>query len=347
MSDTSPTPDEGMPPVYKRRPRYKGKNPREFEQKYKELRGDPETWEKVRASGKTPAGAHRPIMVDEILDVLALKRGDCVIDCTLGYGGHSAEIFPRILPGGKLIGLDSDPLELSRTVKRLSSYEGVEEGVTFFPRHTNYAGIGKVMLELVPEGADAVLADLGLSSMQIDNPERGFSYKNQGPLDMRMNPGKGPPARDLIRKASPEKMGRWLKENSDEPFAHILAHELAAKDFPTTKSLADAIRRSVPEWSVKETLARVFQAVRIAVNDEFSALETLLRLLPAALRPGGRAAILTFHSGEDRRVKQSFRLGREAGIWKEISEHVLRPSPQEVASNPRSSSAKLRWAVKA
>lgn len=338
----STDPDDSS--IHRRRPRYSGRNPRRFDQKYKELRGDAETLEKVKASGKTPAGTHRPIMVREILEILKPRPGMTLVDCTLGFGGHSGEILPMILPKGRLIGLDTDPVELPRTTERLEQKTGAVAGRDFFPRHTNYAGIAKVVEELAPEGVDGILADLGLSSMQIDDPTRGFSYKVEGPLDMRMNPSKGPSARELVRKTKAEKLERWLRENADEPRALVLAQALAGKDFPTTSSLRAAVEAVTPEWALKDTLPRVFQAIRIAVNDEFSALDTLLRSLPELMKPGARVAVLTFHSGEDRRIKHSFRDGLEQGIWSSISEEVIRPSAMEVRDNPRSSSAKLRWA---
>lgn len=344
MSENLFSSDQDDAFVHRRRLRYSGRNPRSFDQKYKELRGDAETLEKVKASGKTPAGTHRPIMVREILEILIPRPGMTLVDCTLGFGGHSGEILPMILPKGRLIGLDTDPVELPRTAERLEGKTGAVAGRDFFPRHTNYAGIAKVVEELAPEGVDGILADLGLSSMQIDDPARGFSYKVAGPLDMRMNPAKGPSARELLRKTKVEKLERWLRENADEPRARILAETLAGKDFPTTSALRGAIEAVTPEWAVKDTLPRVFQAIRIAVNDEFSALDTLLRTLPGLMKPGARVAVLTFHSGEDRRIKHAFREGLEQGIWSSISEEVIRPSATEVRDNPRSSSAKLRWA---
>lgn len=346
MPNSPFVPDPESPLKPQRRPRYKGKNPRDFSHKYKEHRKDAETLEKVMASGKTPAGTHRPIMVEEILEALEIGEGSVVVDCTLGYGGHAAEILKKILPSGKLAGLDRDPLELGKTRQRLLSLEGVEEERNFFPRHTNYAGISKVVQEIAPEGVDAVLADLGLSSMQIDNPERGFSYKTNGPLDMRMNPEKGIGARDLLKRTSVEKVARWLAEYSDEPFAEPVAAVIAGKEYATTSLLAADIRKVVPEWSLKDSLARIFQAIRIAVNDEYASLDAFLRVLPLVLKPGGRAVLLTFHSGEDRRVKHAFKKGLENGDWCRISEEVVRSTPEEIRNNPRASSAKLRWAIK-
>jgi 16S rRNA (cytosine1402-N4)-methyltransferase len=330
-----------------RRPRYRGKNPRGFEEKYKER--DPQrygdTIAKVLASGKTPAGTHRPIMVQEILEALAPRPGEIALDCTLGYGGHAQEILARISPGGRLFGLDADPIELPKTEARLRSLGYGPEA--FSAHRSNFAGLPQILAKAGLAGADLILADLGVSSMQIDDPSRGFSTKYEGPLDMRMNPGRGQSASELLGGIDAAKLARLLEENSDEPQAERLASALAGKSFPTTLSLASAVRAQLSrfrEESVELTIRRVFQALRIAVNDEFSALEALLRQLSSSLNPGGRVAILTFHSGEDRRVKKSFASGRNAGLYSEISDAVIRPSAAERTANPRSSSAKLRWA---
>jgi 16S rRNA (cytosine1402-N4)-methyltransferase len=342
MSDDAPA--SSRPP---RRPRYRGKNPRRFEEKYKER--DPqrygETIAKVLASGKTPAGTHRPVMVQEILEVLAPEPGAIAVDCTLGYGGHAQEILVRILPGGRLLGLDADPIELPKTEGRLRSLGYGLEG--FSAHRSNFAGLPQVLAKAGLTGADLILADLGVSSMQIDDPSRGFSTKQAGPLDMRMNPARGQSASFFLRGIDAAKLTRLLEENSDEPHSERLATALAGKSFPTTLSLATAIRSELsrhPEEAVDLTVRRVFQALRIAVNDEFSALDALLRQLPSCLNPGGRVAILTFHSGEDRRVKKFFAAGRVAGLYSEVSDEVIRPSVAERNANPRSSSAKLRWA---
>jgi 16S rRNA (cytosine1402-N4)-methyltransferase len=330
-----------------RRPRYRGKNPRRFEEKYKER--DPhryaETIAKVLASGKTPAGTHRPVMVQEILEVLAPSPGAIAVDCTLGYGGHAQEILARISPGGRMLGLDADPIELPKTEARLRSLGyGPEE---FSAHRSNFAGLPQVLAKAGVPGADLILADLGVSSMQIDDPTRGFSTKQAGLLDMRMNPARGQSASAFLRSIDAAQLTRLLEENSDEPHSERLAAALAGKSFPTTHSLASAIRAELSrssEEAVELTIRRVFQALRIAVNDEFSALDTLLRQLPSCLNPSGRVAILTFHSGEDRRVKKSFATGRESGLYFQISDEVIRPSAAERNANPRSSSAKLRWA---
>jgi len=331
----------------KRRPRYAGRNPRRFEEKYKEH--DPsryaDTVEKVIASGKTPAGTHRPVMTREIIEVLAPKPGEIAVDCTLGFGGHARELLPRLLPGGRLLGLDADPAELPKAEARLRD---LGFGADVFTAHrSNYAGLPQILAAAEIAGADMVLADLGVSSMQLDDPRRGFSVKNQGPLDMRMNPQRGQPASAFLARIRPDILEKTLSENADEPRAAILAAALAGRTFETTTALAGAIRAALPHLNkedVELTIRRVFQALRIAVNDEFSALETLLRNLPACLNPGGRAAILTFHSGEDRRVKKSFEAGVRDGVYREISREVLRPGADERRANPRSTPAKLRWA---
>lgn len=346
MSETDPAPAAPRPP---RRKRYSGKNPRQFTDKYKELRGDAQTLEKVSASGKTPAGRHRPIMVAEILDILSPRAGETMLDATLGWGGHAECVAAALRPGGQLIGVDQDPVQLPRTEARLRA-AGFSEEVLII-RRSNFAGAPKVLAELGIEGVDGLLADLGVSSMQIDDPARGFSFKHDGPVDMRMNPEKGRSAADLLVSLSPEKLSAILTENADEPQAIAISAALAGQRFSSTVKLAAAIR-TVPGLprdpeKVEDTVRRVFQALRIAVNEEFTALDTLLRNLPGLLNPGGRAAILTFHSGEDRRVKQALRRGLDAGEYSLIADDVIRPGRDEILANPRSSPAKLRWAVRA
>lgn len=338
-----PLPDDAPRPP--RRKRYSGKNPRRFEDKYKEHRGDDETLAKVMASGKTPAGTHVPILLPEILKVLELQPGDTVADCTLGYGGHAAALLAGVQPDGRLIALDVDPLELPRTEARLRAL-GFPAG-TLSVHRSNFAGLPKVLAGLGLPGVNALLADLGVSSMQIDNPARGFSFKTDGPLDMRLNPERGAPASAMLAAVRPDKLAVWLEDHADEPRAAFLAENLAGKLFPTTRSLSAALRGLTPDEDEAElTIRRVFQALRIAVNDEFSALDTLLRQLPQILLPGARAAILTFHSGEDRRVKRAFAAGLEDGTYSSVSGEVIRATPEEQHHNPRSTSAKLRWALR-
>jgi 16S rRNA (cytosine1402-N4)-methyltransferase len=268
------------------------------------------------------------------------------VDCTLGYGGHAQEILARLQPGGQLLGLDADPLELPKTEARLRALGFGPE--MFIAHRSNFAGLPQALAAHGFAGADCLLADLGVSSMQIDDPARGFSVKLDGPLDMRMNPQRSQSAAALLAKIQPDALATLLVENADEPRATELAQALAGKTFTTTTQLSAAIRdasRQLKPDDADLTVRRVFQALRIAVNDEFSALDTLLRHLPACLKPGGRVAMLTFHSGEDRRVKKAFQAGLRDGVYAAISEDVLRPSPAERHANPRSASAKLRWAT--
>jgi 16S rRNA (cytosine1402-N4)-methyltransferase len=332
-----------------RRPRYPGKNPRRFEHKYKELAPaqHPDTIAKVLASGKTPAGSHVPILVDEILEVLHPRPGDFAVDCTLGHGGHAQALLTKILPGGHLLALDADPLELPRTEDRLRSAGFDSDQLTIIK--SNFAGLPAALTKVGRPGADLILADLGVSSMQLDNPARGFSTKSDGPLDMRMNPSRGLTAAQWLQKVSPEKLSAILADNSDEPHATQLATVLAGHDFATTADLATAIQSaltSVPREERELSIRRVFQAIRIEVNEEFTALDTLLRVLPHCLNPGGRLAILTFHSGEDRRVKKALQSAHSAGLYQEIARRVIRASPTERHANPRSTAAKLRWAIR-
>jgi 16S rRNA (cytosine1402-N4)-methyltransferase len=342
---------------HQRRQRYAGTHPRKFHEKYKELNSElhPATAEKVAQGGKTPAGTHRPICVGEILDVLRPQPGEIAVDATLGYGGHAVRILESILPGGRLIGLDVDPLELPKTEARLRALgHGAD---TFQVFHSNYAGLARILGAGGLEGVDVILADLGCSSMQLDNPQRGFSYKHEGPLDLRMNPHNGLTASKWLRTLDAAKLTAVLADFGDEPRAELIALEIlkAQTESPitTTSDLAWVVRQALAsrerlaEEEIKNSLKRVFQAIRIGVNGEFSALETFLRFLPSCLKPGGRVAILTFHSGEDRRVKHAFSDGLQQGVYAGISRDVIRASRDEVNSNPRASSAKLRWAIRA
>ncbi len=337
--------DDPSPVPHKRRPRYPGRNPRKFEHKYKEL--DParhgETVAKVLASGKTPAGMHVPILLPEILEILTPQPRERAVDCTLGHGGHASALLAA---GVTLLGLDQDPLEIVRTEARLQE-KCVPDALIV--RRTNFAGLRRVLGEVGwDDGADVLLADLGCSSMQFDNPARGFSFKHEGPLDMRMNPQRGLSAADLLKKLTPVKLASLLAENADEPQAETLAEALAGRELATTRQLAEAVSSALPTRTAEDeresTVRRVFQALRIAVNDEFAALDSFLRQLPDCLRPGARVAILTFHSGEDRRVKHHFREGHRAGLYREVNDDVIRPTPEERRANPRSAPAKLRWA---
>jgi 16S rRNA (cytosine1402-N4)-methyltransferase len=286
-------------------------------------------------------------MVGEILDVLQPRPGEFAIDCTLGHGGHARAILKRIMPGGHLLGLDVDTLELPRTEERLRSAGFGSEQFTALK--SNFAGLPAAIAKTGRTGADLILADLGVSSMQLDNPDRGFSTKADGPLDMRMNPSRGLSAGQWLQKVTPHKLATVLAENSDEPHSQLLGPLLAGRSFAKTTDLSTAIESALSSFPREErelSIRRVFQAIRIEVNEEFTALDTFLRLLPDCLNPGARVAILTFHSGEDRRVKKSFQTAHREGLYREIARRVLRAGSEERHANPRSTSAKLRWAIR-
>ncbi len=342
---------------YTRRPRYKGTHPRAFKDKYKEL--NPELYadavEKVIQKGNTPAGMHRSICVKEILDFLQITPGQTGLDATLGYGGHTLEMLKCLNSKGHLYATDVDSIELPRTRERLERLGYGPEILTI--RQTNFSNIDQITSESGP--LNFILADLGVSSMQIDNPERGFSYKTEGPLDLRLNPSKGISAADRLRTISQEELRGMLSENADEPHSEVIARAIVSAikkgaDITTTNQLRQVINdalKFIPEKDrdneIKKSCQRCFQALRIDVNNEFEVLYEFLEKLPVALAEGGRVAILTFHSGEDRLVKKSFRRFFREGIYKEIAPEAIRPSAAECGSNSRARSAKLRWAVKA
>jgi 16S rRNA (cytosine1402-N4)-methyltransferase len=338
-------------PPHQRRPRYPRTHPRRFEEKYKELAPEryPEIVPHVLARGRTPAGQHVPILVEEVLETLAPRPGDRGVDATVGWGGHAERLLERLAPGGQLLALDADPAELPRTEARLRRL-GFDE-TALVARRTNFAGLRSALDSAGwHDGADFVLADLGVSSMQLDDPARGFSFKDDGPLDMRMNPNRGLSAAQWLERATVEALAAVLRDHGDEPFASDLAPALAARRgrLATTQALARAVREALAdrtrEDEAERSVRRVFQALRIEVNDELGALDALLRQLPGCLRPGGRVAVITFHSGEDRRVKQAFAQGAREGLYAAVVRDVVRASAEERRANPRSRAAKLRWA---
>ncbi|MDO8998497.1 MAG: 16S rRNA (cytosine(1402)-N(4))-methyltransferase RsmH [Bacteroidota bacterium] len=344
-------------PQKPRRVRYKGTHPKSFKEKYKELQ--PEQYaddvEKVKQQGKTPAGMHRSICVNEILEILKIVPGQIGLDATLGYGGHSLEMLKCLVPGGKLYAIDADPIELPKTRERLAALGYGPEIVDI--RIMNFSGIERIYLESGP--LNFVLADLGVSSMQIDNPERGFSFKIEGPLDLRLNPKSGKSAAALLKSITEEELEELFAVNSDEPYSEQIAEAVVNRikrgmKIETTTQLQEIIKESLGfilhdkrKEEVKKSCQRCFQALRIAVNDEFGALDKFLEKLPDALVSGGRVAILSFHSGEDRRVKKSFQSLFREGIYSEVAPDPIRPSAEECNTNPRARSAKLRWAIKA
>ena len=420
--------------IHKRRKRYKGTHPRNFEEKYKELDPEmyPETIEKVISKGSTPAGMHISIMVDEILEFLDIQPGQVGLDCTLGYGGHTSKMLEKLDGQGHVYGLDIDSIEIEKTTQRLrnkgfdenlftsilTNFRNIDEvsekygqfdfvladlGVSSMQidnpeRGFSYKKDGPLDLRLNPKAGrpasqilkelsredleniftsvltnfrnidevsekygkfDFVLADLGVSSMQIDNPERGFSYKKEGPLDLRLNPKAGRPASEILKELSKEELENILVENSDEPYADILARNIysfirSGMEVETTGQLYKIIDKTLNfiedknrKDIVNKTAARVFQALRIEVNQEFEVLYEFVEKLPHILKPGGRVAILTFHSGEDRIVKKAFKEMKNSGVYEDVCRNVIRPTKEECHRNSRAKSTKMRWAIKA
>ena len=345
-----------MEQEHKRRVRYKGTHPRNYREKYKEL--NPEKYqgdvEKIIKSGKTPAGMHISIMVDEILEFLDIQPGQIGYDATLGYGGHSQKMLEKLQGKGHLYATDVDPIESEKTRKRLESLGYGPELLTI--KRMNFARLDEVAPE---EKFDFVLADLGVSSMQIDNPDRGFTFQYDGPLDLRLDPTSGVSAAERLRELDQEELTAMLVENSDEPYADRIAKAIMqihkrGGTIETTKQLASVIEGALSflppkeqKETVKKSCQRCFQALRIDVNSEFEVLYAFLDKLPGVLKSGGRVAVLTFHSGEDRLVKKAFKQGLRDGIFSEIAEDVIRPSAEECFRNPRAKSTKMRWAVKA
>lgn len=345
-----------MEPKHQRRVRYRGTHPKKYNEKYKELNPElyPETIEKVIKKGSTPVGMHLSIMVNEILDFLNIQEGQVGLDCTLGYGGHTLKMLERLNHTGHMYALDIDPIESVKTKERLMNKGYGKEVLTV--KLCNFKDIDIVSKEVGT--FDFVLADLGVSSMQIDNPERGFSYKKEGPLDLRLNPQKGIPASKKLQKLSKEQLEQLFIENSDEPYAKEIAKNInsfqkSGCSITTTTELYKIIEKSLSfipikdrKEAVKKSAARIFQALRIEVNSEFDVLIEFMEKLPLILKPGGRVAILTFHSGEDRIVKKAFKEMKNLGVYSDVARNVIRPSKEECHINSRAKSTKMRWAIK-
>jgi 16S rRNA (cytosine1402-N4)-methyltransferase len=341
----------------RRRPRYRGTHPRRFEEKYKEH--DPQRYprmqEHVLARGQTPAGTHIPVLLNEVMDALRPAPDETAADCTLGYGGHAAEILRRTAPGGRLFGFDVDKSQLDRARERLSEF-----GARLTPVRGNFAGVGKPIAGGQVAGYDLILADLGVSSMQLDDPQRGFSYKWNGPLDMRMDDRLPRSAAEFLQRVEADELAEHLARLADEPDAEPVARAVVAMrekgKLRTTRDLVDAVfaakRISKQEWRARDDrrqlhpAARTFQAIRILVNDELGALRQLLRIAPGCLRPGGRIAVISFHSGEHTLVEQAFNEALTRGDYQQASADPVTPSANERRENPRSTSAQLRCAVK-
>lgn len=312
---------------------------------------------------------HLPVLIDQVLDVIDPKPGQTIVDCTLGLGGHSARIVERIRPDGRLIGMDLDPANLRLARAALEKAKGRSD-VRLDLFHTNFASIESVLAEAGVGGVggaaplhngkvDAVLADIGVASTQIDDPSRGFSYRRPGPLDMRMNPASSTsePASALVARLTMQELADALTEFGDEEdalaIARLIVQRRRIKPIETTQDLM-AIVCEARDFTIERAAgaklhpaARTFQALRIMVNRELANLDVLLETLPTVLKPGGVAAIISFHSGEDRRVKHAFMRGYREGIYAQESRDPLVATEKEIRFNPRARSAKLRWVRRA
>jgi 16S rRNA (cytosine1402-N4)-methyltransferase len=296
-------------------------------------------------------------MLEEVLTCLDPRPGEVMVDCTVGWSGHAAELLRRVGPAGLLIGSDLDRESLDPARARLEAV-----GYPFRLRHGNFAGLDTWLATEGFPAADGVLADLGMSSMQVDDPGRGFSYVRDGPLDMRMDRSRGRTAAEVLATIAEADLARALHDLGDEPQAQRLAAAVVAarrrRPLTQTADLARVIQEATEPaqgrkpWRLHPTpgrwnlhpAARTFQALRILVNRELANLAQLLRVLPFCLRPGGRAVLISFHSGEDRLVKAAFREGLRAGVYAAAAEEPVRASAEERLANPRARSAKLRWA---
>jgi len=293
----------------------------------------------------SPGPRHEPVLAAESLALLDPRVGESWVDCTVGGGGHSRLIARRIVPTGRLIGLDRDPAMLELARPRLA-----ELPVTLV--HASFDQLESVLSDLKIAAVDGVLADLGISSDQLDDPARGLSFQTDGPLDMRMDPTSGATAADLIARLSERELADVIFEYGEERYSRRIAKRIVetrrTQAIRTTRQLADLVRSCVPRERRSrgkgiDPATRTFQALRIAVNAELSALQWLLKNLPALVRPGGRVGIISFHSLEDRLVKQAF---RDADEWKALTKRPVQPGDEEQRRNPRSRSAKLRVAMR-
>jgi 16S rRNA (cytosine1402-N4)-methyltransferase len=299
---------------------------------------------------------HIPVLLKPVLEVINPQPGQIVVDCTLGLGGHSCELLKRVAPGGRLIAIDFDPANMAIARPKLEAISA-KRGVRFDLFHNNFAALPSVLKEVGVDRVDAVLADIGVASTQIDDPARGFSYRRDGPLDMRMDPTRGKPASELINRISERELAEALTEYGDEEDAAEVARLIVERRKVTpittttqlTKIVCDArdftLQRAA--GAKLHPAARTFQTLRILVNRELANLDRLLAVLPDMLKSGGVAAIITFHSGEDRRVKLGMRAGSETGHFRTLSDIPIIADETEQRANPRSRSAKLRWARRA
>jgi 16S rRNA (cytosine1402-N4)-methyltransferase len=284
---------------------------------------------------------HVPIMPREMLDLLNPRAGQVVVDCTLGAGGHSRLLAKAVGPTGQVIALDHDPAMIALAKTQL-------DGLPVTTFHAGFDQLRDVLDSLHLTQVDAVFADLGVCSDQLDDAARGFTFQADGPLDMRLDPTRGVPASRLLATLPEREIADLIYQFGEERHSRRIARRIVearqTQPLSTTQQLAELVRRCVPRGRERiDPATRTFQALRIAVNEELTALEMLLRTLPRCVRLGGRAAIMSFHSLEDRRVKQAF---RERSTWEPLTKKPMTASEQEVQANPRSRSAKLRAAVR-
>ncbi len=288
----------------------------------------------------SPTPRHVAVLPAEVLRFLAPAPGEVIVDATVGAGGHARLIAKRLGPTGRLIGLDRDETMLGLARPRLT-------GLPAALIHSNFDRLRDVLDEQGVAAADGVLADLGFCSDQMDAPERGLSFSQPGPLDMRLDPTRGEPASVLLRRLNERDLADLIYEYGEERFSRRIARrivEARRTGLPqTTEELAELVRRCVPRGKrpAIDPATRTFQALRIAVNDELGALDRLLAQLPRCLKPGGRAVLISFHSLEDRRVKVAF---RDRERWEVLTPKPVQATEEEVRANPRARSAKLRAA---
>ena len=295
---------------------------------------------------------HVPVLPDATLALLDPQPGGVVVDATLGRGGHAALILPRLAPGGTLLGLDTDPANAAYARQRLGPL-AADYGVTLIVEHANFAALPAVLRDHGLPPADGLLADLGFASNQMDDPARGLSFRGDGPLDMRLDPTRGVPASHLIATLPERELADLIYQLGEERLSRRIARKIverrAVEPIETTGALAELVRRCYPPKARHgriDPATRTFMALRIAVNGELEALDTLLRQLPETLGPGGRAAVISFHSLEDRRVKRAFLAMSQEGGFERLTRKPLTADADEVAVNPRSRSAKLRGVEK-
>ncbi|MFP4140102.1 MAG: 16S rRNA (cytosine(1402)-N(4))-methyltransferase RsmH [Phycisphaerae bacterium] len=291
-------------------------------------------------------GGHVPVLADDVLELLRPERAKLIVDCTVGLGGHSRMLLDRAPSDARLIGIDVDETNLRQARENLAEFG---ERVRLF--QANFSQLTTVLDEADESSADAILADLGVASTQLDDAERGLSFQADGPLDMRLDPRLDETAEGLINRLSERELADLIYEYGQERYSRRVARAIVQQRkkgrIATTGQLADIVSRSLPR-SARSTrrgvhpATRTFQALRIAVNDEMSVLETLLDSLPNALAPGGRAAVISFHSLEDRPVKHTFNRLAADGTVEVLTKKPITPGPDEMARNPRSRSAKLR-----